>query len=133
MFGRRNFEPIFQYICEEAARVPVGNIKETKPLCSTRWIYRKSQIEEIIKKHSLILDNLGELSEDNYDGASGLLQSFPNGLTDLGKKTPSGTFTYVEIVLAGLRDSCCDKIDELNLEPLTLRKTARSLKRFCEP
>lgn len=166
MFGRAKVKPVFIHLCEEAARAPVGNISKIKPLCPTRWIYRKAQVEEIVKKYNIILDTLRELSEDNYDGSSGLLHCFSNGLTYLGfvlakdvidllellnksfqgrKKTLSGTVRSVQTVLDSLSNlrgedkfttifnSCCDKIDELGLEPLALPRTVRPPKRFCGP
>ncbi|KAJ8886236.1 hypothetical protein PR048_012445 [Dryococelus australis] len=75
IFERTKFKPIFAHISEETAGAPVENISNIKPLCP-RWLYRKVQIQEIVKKYDIILKTLHDLSEDNYGGASGLLHCF---------------------------------------------------------
>ncbi|KAJ8890433.1 hypothetical protein PR048_009942 [Dryococelus australis] len=55
----------FTHIVEQSLDLdaPVKNIGiKIKPLCPTRWIHRKSQIDEIVNKYDLLLKTLDELS-----------------------------------------------------------------------
>ncbi|KAJ8889992.1 hypothetical protein PR048_009497 [Dryococelus australis] len=148
-----------------------GNMKgaltkiiDNQPLAE--WLYRKVQIEEIVKKYDIILMTLHELSEDICGGASDLLRCFSNGSTYLGfvmannvidlleklnkssqgrRNTLSGLVKSVETIfflLCDLRGEdkleiifnyCCEKIDEMNLQPLTLLRIVKPPKRFCGP
>lgn len=74
----------YKHIIEDAAQGPVSNIAKIKPLCPTKWIYRRSQVNEILKKYPLIIKTLNELTEQRYEGASGLLSVFEDGRTYLG-------------------------------------------------
>ncbi|KAJ8872080.1 hypothetical protein PR048_025681, partial [Dryococelus australis] len=77
IFGRTEVKQIFTHISEETKGAPVENISKIKPLCPTRWLYRK-------KKYDITLKTLHQLFEDNYGGASGILHCFSNGSTYLG-------------------------------------------------
>lgn len=74
----------YVHILEAAVDGPVGNIAKIKPLCPTRWLYRRSQINEILNKYPFILKALNELTDQGHEGASGLLSVFEDGKTYLG-------------------------------------------------
>ena len=57
----------FHHIQEQTAGGPLTNISKIRPLCPTRWLYRKSQIEEVINKYEIMLQTLEELVEDKYE------------------------------------------------------------------
>nr|XP_042912304.1 zinc finger MYM-type protein 1-like [Parasteatoda tepidariorum] len=125
LFSNAKVKSIFTYIQEDLAQCPVINAGRIKPLCPTRWIYRHSQINEALKKYDIILKTLEELTSKNYDGASGLLNTFLNGTTYLGlimgkkiiemletinklfqgkKNTLSGLCKSIEVMIQGLSD-----------------------------
>ncbi|XP_054267247.1 zinc finger MYM-type protein 1-like [Macrosteles quadrilineatus] len=125
LFSNTKAKDEYKHIVEDAAQGLVSNIAKIKPLCPTRWIYRKGQINEILQKYPLILKTLNELTERKYEGASGLLSVFEDGTTYLGlimgrkvvellellnksfqgeKKTVVGLYESVKLIVDGLQN-----------------------------
>lgn len=58
LFSTTKAKDEYVHILEAASEGPVTNIAKIKPLCPTRWLYRRTQINEILKKHPFIIKSI---------------------------------------------------------------------------
>lgn len=63
LFSSSKARDEYKHVTEDAAQGPVNNIAKIKPLCTTRWIYRRPKIHEMLKKYPLLLKPLNDLTD----------------------------------------------------------------------
>ncbi|KMQ84012.1 zinc finger mym-type protein 1-like protein, partial [Lasius niger] len=127
----------FTKIKEAENEGPVTNMAKIKPLCPTRWIYRLSQIVDILKNYSSVLDTLEEMSKDNSTNsasASGLLKLFQSGTTVLGLLMAKDIIAQLEIFNKSLQSrqlsvsSMIEAISDLSTAFMDMRRSDESFR-----